>query len=496
MSVMKNAGSVRRICSGIAVVLLANAVRGAPGKEDSTHPNARFEIRNIQGWTVYINKKDLVEHKEDMDKALEHLEHQFYQVALAVPRAAAAIMRERVPVWVEYDTIGIAYHARTWLVQNGYHPPDVKTMAGFCSMKKFLHVALDQPWVVFHELAHGYDHRYLRTGNRGGHPAIGEAYKRAAKSGTYKGVLCRYAKSTRHYGMNNKGEYFAENSEAYFGANDFYPFVRAELKEHDPEMYNALQTTWGVDREEEARNINSLVQFMESRGKQKCPASAGGPKASGGGKDAYVPTSQYRKCELDGWTVYVSPKLHRMKAYSDEVCKLLRHKLHWSKRYLPAPGVKELQKVPIWLELDSSHVPYMTYHSSAERLKRHNQNPDKLRAVEIGCAGMFVQWRSLQPYMVLHQLAYAYYDRVLGSGNARIKAGHQKAVKGGKYKSVLRFDGKHVRHPALIDEREYFAEMTEARFGINDHYPFLRFELKQFDPHTYDLISAIWSSKS
>ncbi len=31
------------------------------------------------------------------------------------------------------------------------------------------------------------------------------------------------------------------------GANDFYPFVRAELKEHDPDAYRALLIPWGID---------------------------------------------------------------------------------------------------------------------------------------------------------------------------------------------------------------------------------------------------------
>lgn len=44
--------------------------------------------------------------------------------------------------------------------------------------------------------------------------------------------------------MSNAKEYFAESSEAYFGRNDFYPFTRAELKEHDPQMYDLLERLW------------------------------------------------------------------------------------------------------------------------------------------------------------------------------------------------------------------------------------------------------------
>ena len=42
--------------------------------------------------------------------------------------------------------------------------------------------------------------------------------------------------------------YFAELSEAYFGTNDFYPFVRAELKEHDPRGYALMEKAWSVKK--------------------------------------------------------------------------------------------------------------------------------------------------------------------------------------------------------------------------------------------------------
>ena len=48
----------------------------------------------------------------------------------------------------------------------------------------------------------------------------------------------------RAYAMNNATEYFAEGTEAYFGTNDFYPFVRPELEEHDPEMARLVKKLW------------------------------------------------------------------------------------------------------------------------------------------------------------------------------------------------------------------------------------------------------------
>ena len=34
-------------------------------------------------------------------------------------------------------------------------------------------------------------------------------------------------------------------TESYVGVNDFYPFVRAELQEHDPKTYALMEKIWG-----------------------------------------------------------------------------------------------------------------------------------------------------------------------------------------------------------------------------------------------------------
>ena len=49
----------------------------------------------------------------------------------------------------------------------------------------------------------------------------------------------------RHYGLTNRKEYFAEGTEAYLYRNDFYPFVRAELMNHDPTLHAVLEKVWG-----------------------------------------------------------------------------------------------------------------------------------------------------------------------------------------------------------------------------------------------------------
>jgi len=98
--------------------------------------------------------------------------------------------------------------------------------------------------MVLHELAHAYHDQVLGFD----HPKVKAAYDAAKKSGTYDKVLIWNGRVGRHYAMTNHKEYLAETTEAFFGTNDIYPFVKAELRQHDPAMYALLAELWGVER--------------------------------------------------------------------------------------------------------------------------------------------------------------------------------------------------------------------------------------------------------
>ena len=72
-----------------------------------------------------------------------------------------------------------------------------------------------------------------------------EAYDKAMAAGLYDKALLYNGKKVRHYAASNHKEYFAEGTESFFYRNDFYPFVAAELKEHDPVLYDLLVDIWG-----------------------------------------------------------------------------------------------------------------------------------------------------------------------------------------------------------------------------------------------------------
>ena len=152
--------------------------------------------------------------------------------------------------------------------------------------------------------------------------------------------------------------------------------------------------------------------------------------------------------------------------------------------------------MPIWVEVEDPHKQYpcMCYHPSREWLTENGWNPDTAGSVEICNATNFLSWTHEQPYMVLHEMAHAYNQQMWSYDNADVKAAYERAKAAGIYESVLRYNGNVARHYALNSPDEYFAESTEAFFGTNDYYPFVRVELQKHDPTMCELVKKLWGA--
>lgn len=59
---------------------------------------------------------------------------------------------------------------------------------------------------------------------------------------------------------------------------------------------------------------------------------------------------------------------------------------------------------------------------------------------------------------------------------------------------MLRINGQREEHYALTDETEFFAEMSEAYFGMNDYFPFNHAELQEAEPKLLELLENIWGA--
>jgi hypothetical protein len=93
------------------------------------------------------------------------------------------------------------------------------------------------------ETSLGYHHQYLEGGFD--NVDITTRFDRAMKAKRYQSVLRSNGKQEKAYAARDPMEYFAEATEAYFGSNDFYPFVRSELRRHDPGLFELLKKLWG-----------------------------------------------------------------------------------------------------------------------------------------------------------------------------------------------------------------------------------------------------------
>jgi hypothetical protein len=109
--------------------------------------------------------------------------------------------------------------------------------------------------MLLHELSHGYHHQFLEAGFQ--NAQVKAVYEQAMKSKLYDRVLRYGGQEEKAYAATNPREYFAEASEAYFGTNDFYPFVRAELRRHDPNAFKMVETLWGVKPDAGRRRTSS-----------------------------------------------------------------------------------------------------------------------------------------------------------------------------------------------------------------------------------------------
>ena len=212
----------------------------------------------------------------------------------------------------------------------------------------------------------------------------------------------------------------------------------------------------------------------------------------------YEPTSAYEERRIEGWRVMVLGAFLRGEPeLAAETLKVLGSQLHQVCRVAPAPALEKLKRVTIWVELAEGNHPCMAYHPDAGWLRNHGMNPDKARCVEIANAKNFLAWTLDQPWMVLHELAHAYHHQFLpgGYGNPEIAAAYKEAMEAKRYESVLHCRGADRRAYAATNPMEYFAENSEAYFGVNDFYPFVRAELKRHDPAAYALLEKLWGVK-
>ncbi len=238
------------VITSVAPAAAAGAADAKPDAKEEAPTKAHFDpvIKDIEGWTVHVDPQMLEgEHSEAGGRALAMLANHLQRIAILMPEDRLEEMR-KLEIWIEHDHPEInvepgPYHPSVgWLTARGYDARLAKkvhvTRAASLLSR---HHMIKHPAVILHELAHAYHDQVLGFDE----PRIKAAYDKAMKAGLYEEVMLYTGRKVRAYAANNDKEYFAEGTEAYFYRNDFYPFVRAELKEHDPVLHDLLEEIWG-----------------------------------------------------------------------------------------------------------------------------------------------------------------------------------------------------------------------------------------------------------
>jgi outer membrane protein assembly factor BamB len=264
-------------------------------RPNATSPQRKEQIdretRDISGWQVHIAKKLLETEADDTAKALDGLKKMLDEIVRDLP-AEAVVEMKKVPLYFspsyQPGGSGADFHpGADWLRDNGRDPAMAQGVE-FSGVDDFEAEMRRMPNFALHELAHAFHFRSLPDGFD--NTEIKAAYQRAKQRGIYDRVERTFGNGEPNtfeqaYAMTTAMEYFAEATEAYFSRNDFFPFTRAELLRHDPEMHALLEKLWGLPAAEwlkypgadgpgKGKHIVLIAAEQEYRSEQSMPMLA------------------------------------------------------------------------------------------------------------------------------------------------------------------------------------------------------------------------------
>jgi len=199
---------------------------------------------------------------------------------------------------------------------------------------------------------------------------------------------------------------------------------------------------------------------------------------------------------MEGWKVRVDERLLSgpEAAIGERALKLLDARLMEIALVLSGEPLVKLREIPIQLDLTHGSLRPAQYHPSAGWLKGNGYSENLAKCVHIPDAAHFLSpyENHRMPFVMLHELAHGYHDRVLGFEEARIARAWEKWRQNEAHKLVLMDNGVKREHYGRTNAKEFFAEMTESYLGQNDFFPFNAGELGETEPEVFKLMAEIW----
>ncbi|HLW66759.1 MAG TPA: hypothetical protein VKS79_15705 [Gemmataceae bacterium] len=234
-------------------------------------------------------------------------------------------------------------------------------------------------------------------------------------------------------------------------------------------------------------------------------------------KQAEVPFKErYTTYEVHGYYVHVSKDVDAQgKEKVNIALDTLEDRLGDALKVIPKNCCKRLQKIHFWVEWKNQ------FYASSEDWKLANAAcyipigtkdarliPEKDGGIEVPVFAFLLppyndSTDKSYPFWLMHELAHAYHDRVLGFDDKTVKASYESAKKSRLYDEVERTtigpNGLvwNTKMPAYArtNHKEYFAELSVAYLGRNCTYPHTAKDLRKHDPGGYALMKEVWGDK-
>jgi len=212
-----------------------------PGGETSW----KYKEISVQGWEIYVEKA-LYEKNGLRDNVLALLRTELWEIRTRLPENVVKRL-QKVKMRFHLDRAecpGGVYHPSADWLRNHNLPEDWAEGIEFGVARNFLGWSRMQPDMVLHELSHAWHHQVLGYDDA----RIQSIFQSTSDSGKLEDALFITGGRKRAYALSNPQEFFAEMSEAWWGANDFHPFVKGEIIEDYPEVAKLMGETWRMPK--------------------------------------------------------------------------------------------------------------------------------------------------------------------------------------------------------------------------------------------------------
>jgi hypothetical protein len=208
----------------------------------------------------------------------------------------------------------------------------------------------------------------------------------------------------------------------------------------------------------------------------------------------------YKRHTIEGFTLLVNQAVLDADAsgFERKPLDVLELELKTVSRLMTPKALGVLRKLLIWVEWDERQpvsngrdgTAVAVYYGGHQlSLVRKGMHPLKSKSVTI--LSMKSLTAAHQPKtdaggcVLLHEIAHAVHDNLLGWENPTIKAAYRLAMERKLYDK-----SQYVS----TNEAEFFAELTCAYFDQLEYHPRTRDHLKKLDPASFKMLDAVWGA--